>query len=224
MRLLIVEDNLSLAAGLTRLFRREAFVVDSVPDGETVLGGIDIALYDLAIVDLGLPGIDGIELVSSLRARGFKAPILILTAVDALKSRVAGLDAGADDYLTKPFEVEELEARVRALLRRRAAPARRTLEFGPLSFDEAARAFTLAGEPLTLSVREHATLETLMRRAGMTVGKEALLEAAYGFDDEVSPAAIEVVVHRLRRKLEGATVVIATLRGFGYILRRTTGQ
>jgi two-component system response regulator TctD len=221
MRLLIVEDNLSLAEGLTRLFRRDAFVVDSAPDGETVLDGIDVAPYDLVIVDLGLPGIDGIEVVRNLRARGFQAPILILTAVDALKSRVAGLDAGADDYLTKPFEVEELEARVRALLRRRAPPVSRTLDFGPLSFDEAGRSFTLAGEPLPLSPREHATLETLMRRAGMTVGKEALIEAAYGFDDEVSPSAIEVVVHRLRRKLEGAPVAIATLRGFGYILRRT---
>lgn len=221
MRLLIVEDNLELANGLARLLRRDAFVVDTVADGETVLQGLDAAPYDLAIVDLGLPGVGGIEVVRRLRARGYQAPILILTAEDALKSRVAGLDAGADDYMTKPFEVEELEARIRALLRRRAAPVTTVMEFGPLSFDAAARQFALAGEPLALSPREHAVLETLMRRAGMTVSKEALLEGAYGFEDEVSPAAVEVVMHRLRRKLAGSAVEIATLRGFGYILRRT---
>lgn len=220
MRLLIVEDNLNLAEWLARLLRRDAYVVDTVPDGETVLQGVDADLYDLAIVDLGLPGIGGIEVVRHLRKTGCEAPILILTAEEAVKSRVAGLDAGADDYVTKPFEVEELEARIRALLRRRKAPVSQTLSFGPLSFDEGARLFSLAGAPLALSRREHTILETLIRRAGMAVSKEALLEATYGFEEEVSPSAIEVVVHRLRRKLEGTPVSIATLRGFGYILRQ----
>ncbi|WP_127901623.1 response regulator transcription factor [Solirhodobacter olei] len=220
MRLLIVEDNLNLAEWLARLLRRDAYVVDTVPDGETVLQGVDADLYDLAIVDLGLPGIGGIEVVRHLRKTGCEAPILILTAEEAVKSRVAGLDAGADDYVTKPFEVEELEARIRALLRRRKAPVSQTLSFGPLSFDEGARLFSLAGAPLALSRREHTILETLIRRAGMAVSKEALLEATYGFEEDVSPSAIEVVVHRLRRKLEGTPVSIATLRGFGYILRQ----
>lgn len=220
MRLLIVEDNLSLAEWLARLLRRESFVVDTVHDGESVLQGIDVTPYDLAVVDLGLPGVDGIEVVRHLRARGFQAPILILTAEDALNSRVAGLDAGADDYVTKPFEVEELEARLRALLRRRAAPVNRTLDFGPLELDVTGRRFTVSGEALQLSPKEHAILEALLRRPGMTVSKEALLEAAYGFDDAVSPAAIEVVVHRLRRKLGHAPIGIATVRGFGYILRK----
>ena len=192
MRLLILEDNLGLSEWLAKLFRREKFVVDCVADGETVVEGVDPDLYDLAIVDLGLPGIGGIEVVRHLRRKGHALPILILTAEDALKSRVEGLNAGADDYVTKPFEVEELEARIRALLRRRAAPVATTLDFGPLAFDETARLFSLSGQPLALSPREHVILEALLRRAGMTVSKEALLEAAYGFDDEVSPAAIEV--------------------------------
>lgn len=219
MRILIVEDNLSLSDWLARLLRRELFVVDMVPDGETVLQGLDLAAYDLILVDLGLPGIGGIEVVRQLRGRGYHAPILILTAEDALQSRVQGLNAGADDYVTKPFEIEELEARLRALLRRRSVPIATRIEFGPLAFDEGGPGFTLSGVPLPLSPREHVILEALLRRAGMTLSKEALIEAAYGFDDEVSPAAIEVIVHRLRRKLEGAAVGIATLRGFGYILR-----
>ncbi len=222
MRLLIVEDNLSLSDWLARLLRRDLYVVDTVPDGETLLQGLDPAAYDLFLVDLGLPGIGGIEVVRRMRARGVQAPILILTAEDALQSRVEGLNAGADDYVTKPFEVEELEARIRALLRRRGAPVAARIDFGPLVFDEGTRAFTLADAPLALSPREHVILEALLRRAGMTLSKEALIEAAYGFDDEVSPAAIEVIVHRLRRKLDGTAIGIATLRGFGYILRLET--
>lgn len=219
MRLLIVEDNLKLAGWLAQLLRRAAFVVDTVPDGESVLEGLDPGAYDLAIVDLGLPGIGGIEVVRALRARRCQCPILILTAEDALTTRVAGLDAGADDYVTKPFEIEELEARIRALLRRRATPVNRSLDYGPLELDLTTRAFTLAGATLALSPREHAILEALVRRGGLAVSKEALLDSAYGFDDEVNPAAVEVIMHRLRRKLEGAAVSIATLRGFGYILR-----
>lgn len=219
MRLLIVEDNETLSRGLTKLLRRESFVVDCVPDAETVQAGVDLQGFDLFIIDLGLPGIGGIELVRWLRGRGVEAPVLILTAQDALKSRVAGLDAGADDYLTKPFEVEELEARIRALLRRRAAPLSRQIEFGPLALDLGARQFTLGGVPLALAPKEHAILEALLRRAGLTVSKEALLESAYSFDDEVSPAVIEVIIHRLRRKLEGTVASIVTLRGFGYLLR-----
>ena len=221
MRLLIVEDNLKLANWLAQLLRRAAFVVDTVPDGETLLEGLDPEVYDLLIVDLGLPGIGGSELVRRLRARNCQAPILILTAEDELTSRVAGLDAGADDYVTKPFELAELEARIRALLRRRATPISRMLDYGPLAFDLSARGFTLNGTPLALTPREHAVLESLLRHAGMAVSREALFEAAYGFDDEVSPAAVEVVMHRLRRKLEGAAISIVTLRGFGYILRNT---
>jgi len=220
MRLLILEDNEQLAAWLAKLLRAGNYVVDWVPDGESVLGGVDLENYDLLLVDLTLPGIGGIEVVRRLRARGISAPILILTARNELQSRVEGLNAGADDYLTKPFEIEELEARLRALLRRSSTPLKSKLQFGPLSMDLASRGFLLDGEVLHLSPREHSILETLLRRAGGVVSKEALLEAAYGFDDEVNLAAIEVQVHRLRKKLEGSTLSIVTLRGLGYLLRQ----
>lgn len=219
MRILILEDNLSLSEWLAKLLRGSNYVVDCVESGETLLGGVDLAPYDLAIVDLGLPGISGIEVVRTLRRRGHNLPILILTAQDALDSRVDGLNAGADDYVTKPFEVAELEARVRALLRRPRARAERRLSFGPLAFDETARSFTLSDAVLGLTPREHALLEALLRRAGNTVSKETLLEAGYSFEDEVGPGAVEVVIHRLRRKLGGSAVSIATVRGFGYVLR-----
>ena len=219
MRLLIVEDNLSLAEWLAKLLRAERYAVDCVSNGETALDIIGSSPYDLALIDLGLPDMGGIELIRTLRERSISMPILILTARHELSSRVEGLNAGADDYLTKPFEIEELEARLRALLRRAASPLKAELRLGPLAFDQNTRMFTLAGAPFQLSAREHAILEALLRRAGGAVSKESLLESTYGFDDEVNLSVIEVVVHRLRKKLEGSTVSIATLRGLGYVLR-----
>ena len=219
MRLLIVEDNASLADWLAKLLRGEKYVVDCVYDGETATFGTDLETYDLMIVDLTLPKMDGIEVVRHVRTNGLSTPILILTAKDALQSRVDGLNAGADDYLTKPFEVEELEARLRALLRRSNTRLQSELRFGSISFDQNTRLFSVAGVALHLSPREHALLETLLRRAGTTVSKETLLESSYGFGDDVSLSAIEVNVHRLRRKLENSGVSIATLRGLGYLLR-----
>ena len=219
MRLLIVEDNMSLAESLAKLLRREKYVVDCVHDGEAAILGSDFGNYDLAIVDLSLPKIGGIDVVRHVRSSGHSTPILILTAKDALQSRVEGLNAGADDYLTKPFEVEELEARLRALLRRSNTTLKSELRFGPLSFDQNTRLFALNETDLHLSPREHAVLEMLLRKAGTTVSKETLLEATYGFGDEVNLSAIEVHVHRLRKKLENSTVTIATLRGLGYLLR-----
>lgn len=219
MRLLIVEDNERLAEWLARLLRNGNYVVDVVSDAETADEGVEFSRYDLAIVDLGLPGMSGAELIRRARAQGASMPILILTADDRLKSRVDGLNAGADDYLTKPFEVEELEARLRALLRRAGTTVRSEVRFGPLSLDQNTRLFSLAQETIHLSPREHLVLETLLRRAGSTVSKEQLLESAYGFDDTVSQSVIEVNVHRVRKKLEGSGVSIVTLRGLGYLLR-----
>ena len=219
MRLLIVEDNASLAEWLAKLLRGENYVVDCVLDGESATLGIDLENYDLVVVDLGLPKMDGIDVIRHVRRRGLSMPILILTAKDGLQTRVEGLNAGADDYLTKPFEVEELEARLRALLRRSNTKLMSTLRFGALSFDQNTRLFAIDGRDVHVSPREHALLETLLRRAGTTVSKETLLESSYGFGDEVSPSAIEVHVHRLRKKLEGSGVSIATLRGLGYLLR-----
>jgi two-component system response regulator TctD len=220
MRLLIVEDNESLAEWLAKLLRGENYVVDCVYDGEGAVFGTDLENYDLAIVDLALPKMGGIEVIRHMRAAGLSTPIIILTASDELQSRVRGLNAGADDYLTKPFEIEELEARLRALLRRSGGTTLKSeLRFGPLSLDQNTRLFAIEGVELHLSPREYAILETLLRRAGTTVSKEALLESAYGFDDDVNLSAVEVHVHRLRKRLEHSSVSIATLRGLGYLLR-----
>ena len=219
MRLLIVEDNEQLSDWLARLLRGEKYVVDCVADGEAAVEDVTLQNYDLVIVDLGLPGIGGIEVVRRLRAQQGSRPVLILTAEGALSRRVEGLNAGADDYMTKPFEVEELEARIRALIRRGARTLREELRFGPLVFDQNARQFSIDATPLALSPREHVILEALLRRAGSTVSKEALLECCYGFGDDVNLSAVEVIVHRLRRKLENRRIGIATLRGLGYVLR-----
>jgi two-component system, OmpR family, response regulator TctD len=219
MRLLIVEDNTTLADWLAKLLRGSNHVVDCVYDGETAAFGTDFKNYDLLIVDLALPKMSGIDVVRHVRAKGLSVPILILTAEGALQSRVEGLDAGADDYLTKPFEVEELDARLRALLRRSNTTLKSALRFGALSFDQNTRLFAINGNELHLSPREHALLETLLQRAGTTVSKETLLERSYGFADDVNLAAIEVHVHRLRKKIENSGVSIVTLRGLGYLLR-----
>ena len=162
MRLLIVEDNKTLADWLAKLLRGSNYVVDCVHDGETAAHGTDLKTYDLLIVDLALPKMSGIDVVRHVRAAGLSTPILILTAKDALQSRVEGLDAGADDYLTKPFEVEELDARLRALLRRSNTTLKSELRFGSLSFDQNTRLFAIGGTSLHLSPREHALLETLL--------------------------------------------------------------
>ena len=219
MRILLIEDNQRLADLLDRLLRGERYVVDCVSEGEAVVSGIDLGNYDLLVVDLGLPKMGGIEVIRQVRGQGHAQPILILTAEDGLQSRVAGLNAGADDYVTKPFEIEELLARIRVLYRRVGTVPKAELTFGPLVLNQTSRLFSLDGAPLPVSPREHAILEALLRRAGQTVAKETLLESGYGFDDEVAPAAVEVVVHRLRRKLAHSSVAIATLRGLGYVLR-----
>lgn len=220
MRILIVEDHLPLSDWLSRTLRSDNYVVDCVADGETLVEGINDGIHDLVIVDLGLPGMSGIEVIKHLRARKSSVPILMLTAEGALSRRVEGLNAGADDYMTKPFEIAELSARIRALMRRSSKTLREELAFGALTFDQNSRLFSIKGAPLDLSPREHAILEALLRHAGATVSKDILLESSYGHGDEVNPSAIEVIIHRLRRKLEHSQISIATLRGLGYVLRK----
>jgi two-component system, OmpR family, response regulator len=176
--------------------------------------------YDLVILDLGLPRLDGYEVLRRLRRRGSKMPVLILTARDALDDRVKGLDLGGDDYLTKPFDLPELEARVRSLIRRGQSGGGSLLSHGTLTLDTVGRRATLGGEPLDLSARELGVLEVLMLRSGRVVNKDQLAEQLYGWDEEVGPNAIEVYVHRLRRKLEPAGVTIRTIRGLGYLLEK----
>jgi two-component system, OmpR family, response regulator TctD len=219
MRILLVEDNLQLAEWLARLLRKSGYTIDTVYDGEDADHALKSQDYSLAIIDLGLPGIGGLEVLKRLRARGAVTPVLILTANDTVSDRVRGLDAGADDYLAKPFDVEELEARVRAQLRR-AGPSRNpVITYGPLVFDTNTRIFLLDGEPMSLTPREHSVLEALIRKAGQTVPKTGLIDSVFGFDDEAAPNAVEIYVHRVRKKLEGSAVTIATLRGIGYLLR-----
>ena len=224
MRILLAEDNRELSDWLARLLRRDRYVIDCVHDGEEADEALETQDYALAILDLGLPRINGLEVLKRLRKRGMTTPVIILTAQDSVASRVAGLDGGADDYLVKPFEITELEARIRAQLRRGSGAKTPALEFGPLVFDSTARSFALNGAALALTPREHAVLERLMRDSGRTTRKGALAESVFGMDDEANPNAVEIYVHRVRKKLEGSGVGIATLRGLGYMLRRVDGH
>ncbi len=219
MRILLVEDNLQLSNWLGRLLEGRDYVVDRVFDASEAEAAARGFKYDLIILDLGLPDQSGLEVLRGLRRRGDRTAVLILTASDGLAARVAGLDSGADDYLSKPFEVEELEARIRALLRRAQGHAESVVRFGQLSFDTITRLFSIGDEPLALTPRERAVLATLIHRAGGVVSKETIAETIFGFNEDGNPAAVEVYVHRLRRKLKGAKLEIATLRGIGYALR-----
>jgi two-component system, OmpR family, response regulator len=220
MRVLIAEDDPVLADGLTRSLRGSDYAVDCVNDGGEADHVLTAQNYDLVILDIGLPRLDGYEVLRRLRRRGSKTPVLILTARDALDDRVKGLDLGGDDYITKPFDLPELEARVRALIRRGQSGGGSLLSHGTLTLDTVGRRATLAGEPLDLSARELGVLEVLMLRSGRVVNKDQLAEQLYGWDEEVGPNAIEVYVHRLRRKLEPAGVTIRTIRGLGYLLEK----
>lgn len=222
MRILIVEDDPVLTDGLLRSLRESDYAVDSADDGQKADNILTSQNYDLVVLDLGLPKLDGFEVLKRLRRRGSGVPVLVLTAKDALEDRVRGLDLGADDYLTKPFDLPEFEARVRALIRRGQSGGSALLTHGPLALDTTGRRAMLNGAPLDLSARELGVLEVLMLRSGRVVNKEQLAEQLYGWDEEVGSNAIEVYVHRLRKKLEPAGVAIRTIRGLGYLLEKQT--
>jgi two-component system response regulator QseB len=218
MRLLLVEDDRMIGASMQKGLRREGFVVDWVQDGRAAELALDQAPYDCVLLDLGLPKKDGVEVLRGLRARRDPVPVIVVTARDAVQARVAGLDAGADDYVVKPFELDELAARVRAVVRRlegRSAPA---IEHLGLRLDPVARTASLNGEPLALSAREFAVLEALAARPGMILSRQQLEDRIYGWGGEVESNAVEVFVHALRRKL-GARF-IRTVRGMGYMIPR----
>ena len=220
MRILIVEDDPVLSDGLMRSLRASDYAVDRAADGGEADHVLTAQNYDLVILDIGLPKLDGYEVLRRLRRRGSKTPVLFLTARDGLDDRVRGLDLGGDDYLTKPFDLPELEARVRALIRRGQSGGGSLLVHGALTLDTAGRRAMLNGERLELSARELGVLEVLMLRSGRVVNKDQLAEQLYGWDEEVGANAIEVYVHRLRRKLEPAGVAIRTIRGLGYLLEK----
>lgn len=220
MRILLAEDDPIIADGLLRALRKAGYAVDHVSTGTDADTALLSQQFDLVILDLGLPKLSGIDVLRRLRARKNATPVLIVTAQDGIEERVRGLDAGADDYLTKPFALPELEARARALTRRGTGQPTR-IELGSLSYDQAERIVKADGQLVDLSAREMAVLEILLLRAGRLVGKEQLVDHLCGWGEEVSTNAIEVYVHRLRKKLETVGVRIATIRGLGYCLERT---
>jgi DNA-binding response OmpR family regulator len=221
MHILLVEDDPVLADGLIRVLQAQGMQVAVAHDGLGADALLQNGKYAVAVLDIGLPGIDGFEVVRRLRARGDATPVLLLTARDAVEDRVRGLETGADDYLVKPFATPELVARLRALARRHAPPAQ-VLALGQLSLDTAARRARIGERPLELSVREWAVLEYLLQHPGRVVSKQQIIDAILPWGDDITLNAVEVYVSRLRLKLDGAGVAIRTVRGFGYLVEAGT--
>ncbi len=219
MRILIAEDDEVLADGLCQAMTHGGYAVDCVKDGHAaklILSGEQP--FDLVILDVGLPKVDGFSVLRSLREKNHQVPVIILTARDAEEDRVKGLDLGADDYMIKPFSLPELEARVRALIRRGQCGVNPVYTCGLLTFDSVGRRAAINGVTLELTTRELSVLEALMLRTGWVVSKEQMLERLYSYAEEASNNAIEVYIHRLRKKIEPAGVTIRTLRGLGYVI------
>ncbi len=220
MRLLVVEDDPEVQAFLLRVLREAAWAADAVPSGQRALDALASTEYDLAIIDVGLPDFDGFEVCRRLRARGDRTPLLVLTARNAVNDRVRGLDAGADDYLAKPFAVNELLARLRALARRPAASLEPVLRLADLELDPASRIASRAGVEISLTAREYALLDYLLRNPRRVVSRAKILEHVW--DDNFDPVAnaVDVLVGRLRRKIDRESLppLLHTVRGAGYVL------
>lgn len=220
MRILLAEDDSVLADGLTRSLRQSGYVTDYVDNGMAADTALSTQDFNLLILDLGLPKMSGLDVLKRLRARNSHLPVLILTAADSIEQRVRGLDLGADDYMAKPFSLSELEARVRALTRRGAGGGPTMICHGPLSFDQIGRTAYINDQVLDLSAREVGLLEVLLQRTGRLVSKDQLVDHLCEWGEEVSNNAIEVYVHRLRKKIELGGIRIATVRGLGYCLEK----
>jgi len=223
VRILLVEDHPQLGESVAQALKGAGWTVDLLQDGVAA----DLALasedYALAILDVGLPRLDGFQVLARLRERGKTLPVLMLTARGEVRDRVHGLNLGADDYLAKPFELTELEARVKALLRRSVLGGEQQQRCGELVYDLGARRFTLADQAMNLTSREQSVLEALIARPGRVMSKEQLAAQVFGLDQDASADAIEIYVHRLRKKLEGSSVRIVTFRGLGYLLEAQDG-
>jgi two-component system response regulator TctD len=220
MRILLVEDNLSLAEWMTRTLRRNKFAVDCAYNGADADHLLRTQTYELVILDLSLPRLGGHEVLKRLRARDNNVPVLILTANNTVEGRILGLNEGADDYMAKPFDVNELDARIRAILRRVNQKRNPLLQCGALRYDSNTRIFALGDKDLALPPREHAVLEALIVKLGKTVSKQSLAESLFAMHDNAAPDAIEIYVSRLRKKLEHSDAAIITLRGLGYLLKQ----
>ena len=216
MRVLLVEDDPMIAEGVRKALRADGCAVDWVQDGAAAVHAVEGEPYDLMLLDLGLPKRDGLDVLKTLRAKKIALPVLIVTARDAVADRVKGLDAGADDYLVKPFDLDELAARMRALLRRQAGRTDSVICHGAVTLDPSSREVTLEGVPVALSAREYALLEALIMRPGAVLSKSQLEEKIYGWGEEIGSNTVEVYIHSLRKKL-GAEF-IRTVRGLGYMI------
>jgi len=218
MRILVVEDHPELGRSIARAIKQMGHAVDLLADGLQAKQILRSEAYDLLVLDLNLPSLDGLQILKAFRESGGESPVLILTARAEVEDRVAGLDHGADDYLTKPFDLLEFEARIRALLRRHQTKRNLTIELGELTFDTNMRAFTLKGENLQLTPRERSVLEVLIINSSQVVPKEVIFEKIFGIDDEVNQSAIEIYISRVRKKILAGNIKIHTVRGLGYML------
>jgi DNA-binding response OmpR family regulator len=220
MRLLVVEDNPALGHSIAGAFRAKGHAVDYVASGDDADTSLRTQHYDLVVLDLGLPDVDGLEVLRRLRARRSRVPVLVLTARDGLDDRVQGLNLGADDYLCKPFALAELEARAGALIRRGTGGEAAVITHGRVALDTGARRVTVDGQPVDLPRRELNLLEVLLAQRGQVVAKQSLHEKLFSVDEDAGLNAVEIYVHRLRKKLEPAGVRIRTVRGLGYLLEQ----
>ena len=216
MRVLLVEDDAMIGEAVQGALKDAAYAADWVKNGQTALTTLGCQHYDLVLLDLGLPRRDGLEVLRSLRARKNRTPVLVATARDGVAQRIAGLDAGADDYVLKPYDLDELLARIRALLRRAAGRAEPVYEHQGVAMDPARREATVQGVPVPLSAREWAVLEALLARPGSVLSRAQLEEKLYGWGDEINSNAVEVYIHGLRKKLGAETIV--NVRGVGYMV------
>lgn len=220
MRLLLVEDDTSLADGLSHVFSQSGFAITCAGNGAYAESLLLAQEFDAVILDLGLPDKDGFDVLRTLRARRNPVPVLILTARDAVDDRVKGLERGADDYLSKPFDMRELEARVRALIRRRYGSFGSQMTVGRLTLDTSTRQTSVDGEPILLSAREYGVLEALVVQTGRVVSKDRIAQRLSVGDEDIADNAIEVYVHRLRKRMEAFGLRIRTIRGLGYLLEK----
>ena len=221
MHVLLVEDDSVLADGISRILKSHGMAVDVVNNGSETDSILQHTEVTVMVLDIGLPGIDGFEVVRRLRARGSQLPVLLLTARDAIQDRVHGLELGADDYLVKPFATPELVARIKALVRR-SAPKPAELHIGGLSMDTFSKRARINDQPIELSVREWAVLEYLMQHASRVVSKQQIIDAILPWGDELTLNAVEVYISRIRSKISGANIEIRTIRGFGYMLEKVS--